>query len=163
MASSLIANALQVNFDSVLSIPDNDGMVKMFRALESTGHRGFLGCPSVLYEKELEQFFNTALVKDNEILCVIHGKVVVITEERFAGVLELPTEGLTIKIKFISFGDNKIGLRTDLKYFQNIRELKISDSLTSLRVSQKTRELNFSDLVTSCFLVTVFQFRRILS
>ncbi|KZV51357.1 splicing factor 3B subunit 1-like [Dorcoceras hygrometricum] len=72
MASSLIANALQVNFDSVLSIPDNDGMVKMFRALEYTGLRGFLGCPSVLYEKELEQFFDTALVKDNEIFCVIH-------------------------------------------------------------------------------------------
>ncbi|KZV23544.1 hypothetical protein F511_02030 [Dorcoceras hygrometricum] len=47
----------------------------------------------LLYEKELEQFFDTALVKDNEILCVIHGKVVAITE-RFAGVFELPTEGL---------------------------------------------------------------------
>ncbi|KZV25591.1 splicing factor 3B subunit 1-like [Dorcoceras hygrometricum] len=95
MASSLIANALQVNFDSVLGIPDNDGMVKMFRALESTGLRGFLGCPSVLYEKELEQFFDTAFVKDNEILCRIHGKFVAITEDRFACVFELPTEGLT--------------------------------------------------------------------
>ncbi|KZV58754.1 hypothetical protein F511_24581 [Dorcoceras hygrometricum] len=63
MASSLVANALQVNFDSVLGIPDNNGMFKMFRALESTGLRGFLGCPSVLYEKELEQFFDTTLVK----------------------------------------------------------------------------------------------------
>ncbi|KZV43943.1 hypothetical protein F511_11917 [Dorcoceras hygrometricum] len=95
MASSLIANALQVNFDSVLGIPDNDGMVKMFRALESTGLHSFLGCPSVHYEKELEQFFDTALVKDNEILCVIHSKVVAITEDRFEGVFELPTEGLT--------------------------------------------------------------------
>ncbi|KZV17675.1 cysteine-rich receptor-like protein kinase 25-like [Dorcoceras hygrometricum] len=84
MASPLIENALQVNFDSVLGIPDNDGMVKMFRALESTGIRGFLGCPSVLYEKESEQFFDTELVKDNEVLCAIHGKVVVLTEERFA-------------------------------------------------------------------------------
>ncbi|KZV33443.1 hypothetical protein F511_17759 [Dorcoceras hygrometricum] len=91
MASSVIANALQVNFDSVLGIPNNDGMVKMFRDLESTGLRGFLGCPSFLYEKELEQFFDNALVKDNEVLCVIHDKVVVITEERFAGVFELPT------------------------------------------------------------------------
>ncbi|KZV42333.1 hypothetical protein F511_38723 [Dorcoceras hygrometricum] len=95
MASSLIANALQVNFDSVLGIPDNDGMVKMFRALEYTGLRGFLGCPSVLYEEELEQFLDTAFVKDNEILCVIHSKFVAITEDRFAGVFELPTEGLT--------------------------------------------------------------------
>ncbi|KZV14431.1 hypothetical protein F511_43145 [Dorcoceras hygrometricum] len=69
-------------------------MVQMFRALESTGLRGFLGCPSVLYEKELEQFFDTALVKNGEILCVIHRKVVAITEDRFSGVFELPTEGL---------------------------------------------------------------------
>ncbi|KZV42829.1 hypothetical protein F511_27169 [Dorcoceras hygrometricum] len=95
MASSLIANALQVNFDSVLGIYDNDAIVKMFRALESTGLRGFLGYPSVLYEKELEQFFDTTLVKYNEILCVIHEKVVVITEDRFVGVFELPTAGLT--------------------------------------------------------------------
>ncbi|KZV15775.1 hypothetical protein F511_24049 [Dorcoceras hygrometricum] len=95
MASSLIENAIQVNFEYVLGIPDNYAMVKMFRALESTGLRGFLGCPSVLYEKDLEQLFDIALVKDNEILCVIHGKVVVITEERFVGIFELPTEGLT--------------------------------------------------------------------
>ncbi|KZV30925.1 hypothetical protein F511_28875 [Dorcoceras hygrometricum] len=39
---------------------------------------------SVLYEKELEQFFDTALVKDNEILCVIHGKLVdAVSHERF--------------------------------------------------------------------------------
>ncbi|KZV32429.1 hypothetical protein F511_44731 [Dorcoceras hygrometricum] len=94
MASSFIANVLQVNFDSVFNISDNEGMVQMFRALESTGLRGFLGCPSVLYEKELEQFFDTALVKAGEILCVIHGKVVAITEDRFVGVFELPTEGL---------------------------------------------------------------------
>ncbi|KZV49861.1 hypothetical protein F511_41309 [Dorcoceras hygrometricum] len=49
---------------------------------------------SVLFEKELEQFFDTALVKNGEILCVIHWKVVAFTEDRFAGVFELPTEGL---------------------------------------------------------------------
>ncbi|KZV30627.1 hypothetical protein F511_11144 [Dorcoceras hygrometricum] len=48
MASSLVDNAIQLNFDSVLGIPDNYGMVKMFRALESTGLRGFLGCPKWL-------------------------------------------------------------------------------------------------------------------
>ncbi|KZV31995.1 splicing factor 3B subunit 1-like [Dorcoceras hygrometricum] len=74
MESSLIANALQVNFDSVLGIPDNEGMVMMFRALVSTGLSGFLGCLSVLYEQELEQFFDTASVKDNEIICAVQGK-----------------------------------------------------------------------------------------
>ncbi|KZV32020.1 G-type lectin S-receptor-like serine/threonine-protein kinase-like [Dorcoceras hygrometricum] len=37
MASAFITNALQVNFDSVLGISDNDEMVNMFKALESTG------------------------------------------------------------------------------------------------------------------------------
>ncbi|KZV46309.1 hypothetical protein F511_22725 [Dorcoceras hygrometricum] len=60
MASYLIANALQVNFDSVLGFLDYEGMVNMFKALEFTGLRGFLGCPSVLYEQELDQFFDTA-------------------------------------------------------------------------------------------------------
>ncbi|KZV36769.1 structural maintenance of chromosomes protein 3 [Dorcoceras hygrometricum] len=48
MASSLIANAIQINFDSVLGISDNDGMVNMFKALEASGLQGFLGCPSTL-------------------------------------------------------------------------------------------------------------------
>ncbi|KZV14503.1 hypothetical protein F511_42902 [Dorcoceras hygrometricum] len=60
MASSFIANALQINFDSVLEIADNAGMVEMFKSMEATGLRGFLGCPT--------------------------GKFVAITEDRFAGV-----------------------------------------------------------------------------
>ncbi|KZV32323.1 Nucleoporin autopeptidase [Dorcoceras hygrometricum] len=60
MAASLIANSLQVNFDSVLSFSD-EGMVAMFRALESTGLRGFLGFPSVLYEDDLVSFFANSL------------------------------------------------------------------------------------------------------
>ncbi|KZV46240.1 hypothetical protein F511_08683 [Dorcoceras hygrometricum] len=95
MASSFITNALQVNFESFLGISDNEGMVQMFRALEATGLRGFLGCPSVLYEQELEQFFDTALVQDGDITCVVSGKYVAISETRFAGVFNLPTDGLT--------------------------------------------------------------------
>ncbi|KZV54928.1 patatin-like protein 2 [Dorcoceras hygrometricum] len=57
-------------------------MVNMFKALESTGLRGFLGCSSVLYEQELEQFFDTALVQDNDITCVISGKYVAISKDR---------------------------------------------------------------------------------
>ncbi|KZV49173.1 hypothetical protein F511_04442 [Dorcoceras hygrometricum] len=95
MDSAFITNALQVNFDSVLCISDNDEMVNMFKALESTGLRGFLGCPSVLYEQELEQFFDTAIVQDGDITCVVSGKYVAIPEDRFAGVFNLPTEGLT--------------------------------------------------------------------
>ncbi|KZV24582.1 pentatricopeptide repeat-containing protein mitochondrial-like [Dorcoceras hygrometricum] len=45
-----------------LGIPDNEGIVMMFRTLVSTGISGFLGCPSVLYEQEFEHFFDTAFM-----------------------------------------------------------------------------------------------------
>ncbi|KZV47983.1 hypothetical protein F511_32151 [Dorcoceras hygrometricum] len=73
-------NETWVNFDSVLEIQDNEGMVQMFRALEDTGLRGFLGCPSVLYEQELEQFFDTDMVQDGDITCAVSGKFVAIYE-----------------------------------------------------------------------------------
>ncbi|KZV30681.1 hypothetical protein F511_41839 [Dorcoceras hygrometricum] len=94
MASSFIANAHQVNFESILAIPDNEGMLNMFKALEASGLRGFLGCQSVLYEKELEQFFDTALVQDGDITGAVSGKFFSISQSRFAEVFDLPMEGL---------------------------------------------------------------------
>ncbi|KZV35936.1 RNA-dependent RNA polymerase 6 [Dorcoceras hygrometricum] len=70
MASSFIANALQVNFESVLGISDNEGM-------------------------ELEQFFDTAFVQNSDVLCAVSEKYVAISETRFADVFNLPTDGLT--------------------------------------------------------------------
>ncbi|KZV42746.1 hypothetical protein F511_25552 [Dorcoceras hygrometricum] len=95
MASSFISNDLQINFYSVSGIQDNKGMVNMFKALEASWLRGFLGCPSVLYEQELEQFFDTAIVQDGDITCAVSGKYVEISESRFAGVFNLPTDGLS--------------------------------------------------------------------
>ncbi|KZV55569.1 TMV resistance protein N-like [Dorcoceras hygrometricum] len=83
MADSLISNALQVNFDSVLSFPD-EGMVAIFKALESNGLRGFLGCPSVLYEKDLESFFSNATVHGDPVISCVQSKYVGISEELFA-------------------------------------------------------------------------------
>ncbi|KZV48356.1 cell division control protein 2 [Dorcoceras hygrometricum] len=82
MASVFITNALQVYFDSLLGIQDNEEMVNMFRALEASGLRGFLGCPSVLYEQELEQFFDTAMVQDGDVTCAVSGKFFAISEAR---------------------------------------------------------------------------------
>ncbi|KZV28988.1 hypothetical protein F511_44044 [Dorcoceras hygrometricum] len=95
MASSTFTNAYLVDFESVLNIPDNEGMQNMFKALESSGLRGFLGCKSVLYEPELEHFFDTALIHGGDITGVILGKYFSISPSRFAGVFELTTEGLS--------------------------------------------------------------------
>ncbi|KZV22792.1 hypothetical protein F511_24839 [Dorcoceras hygrometricum] len=94
MAASLIHNALQVNFDSVLSFPD-EGMVQIFKSLESTGLRDFLVCPSVLYEDDLVSLFAHSLVRENEIISCVQRKFVGISEDQFASTFGLPTEGLT--------------------------------------------------------------------
>ncbi|KZV22865.1 delphilin-like [Dorcoceras hygrometricum] len=94
MSSTFIANFYQVNFDSVLLISDHDGMLNMFKALETSGLRGFLGCESVVYEKELEQFFDTALVQDGDITGAVSGKFFSVSQARFAEIFELPTQGL---------------------------------------------------------------------
>ncbi|KZV25061.1 zinc finger protein CONSTANS-LIKE 15-like [Dorcoceras hygrometricum] len=69
MASSLFTNTLHVCFDSVLSM-DNPGVVSMFEALMASSLSGFLGCPSVLYEDALTEFFLNGSVRDGKFLRV---------------------------------------------------------------------------------------------
>ncbi|KZV24222.1 splicing factor 3B subunit 1 [Dorcoceras hygrometricum] len=66
MAFSLIKNASQIYFDSVFGM-DNEGMVKMFKALESSGLKGVLGCSSAIYEAALVEFFQNASVQDDKV------------------------------------------------------------------------------------------------
>ncbi|KZV32515.1 hypothetical protein F511_35120 [Dorcoceras hygrometricum] len=94
MAASLIHNAIQVYFDSVFSMADK-GMVQMFKALESSGLHGFLGCSSAIYEAALVDFYHNALVQDNKVISSIQGKSAEISEEQFAGIFEFQTEVLT--------------------------------------------------------------------
>ncbi|KZV14816.1 hypothetical protein F511_40924 [Dorcoceras hygrometricum] len=94
MIASLIQNDIQVYLDSVLSMED-EGMVALFRALDSSGLRGFLGCSSAIYEADLVSFYQNALVKDNTVISSVQGKYVEFSEEQFAGSFELPNEGLT--------------------------------------------------------------------
>ncbi|KZV44692.1 hypothetical protein F511_38192 [Dorcoceras hygrometricum] len=85
MTASLIQNAIQVYVDSVLSMADK-GMVKMFKALESSGLREFLGCSSAIYESDLVSFYQNALVKDNTVIFSVQGKYIEISKEKFAGI-----------------------------------------------------------------------------
>ncbi|KZV49158.1 hypothetical protein F511_42953 [Dorcoceras hygrometricum] len=94
MASSLFTNTLHVCFDSVLAM-DNPGMVSMFESLMASGISGFLGCPAVLYEDALTEFFLNGSVLDEKVVSTIRGKQVEISEELFASTFELPVDGLT--------------------------------------------------------------------
>ncbi|KZV52531.1 hypothetical protein F511_31597 [Dorcoceras hygrometricum] len=95
MTSSFITNSYQINFESVLMIHDNEGMLNMFKALEASGLRQFLGCESTLYEAELGHFFETALLQDEDITCTISGKFITISPSLFTTVFDLPTEGIS--------------------------------------------------------------------
>ncbi|KZV40204.1 hypothetical protein F511_20237 [Dorcoceras hygrometricum] len=94
MASSLFTNTLHVCFDSILSM-DNPGMVSMFEALMASGLSGFLGCPTVLYEDALTEFFLNGSVRDGKVVSNICGKQVEISEELFSSTFELSVDGLT--------------------------------------------------------------------
>ncbi|KZV32759.1 splicing factor 3B subunit 1-like [Dorcoceras hygrometricum] len=94
MASSLINNAIQVYFDSVLGM-EHEGMVAMFESLMLFGLNGFLGCSSAIYEAALMELFHNASVRDGKVVSTVQGKHVAISEELFAGTFELSLEGLT--------------------------------------------------------------------
>ncbi|KZV57254.1 hypothetical protein F511_16052 [Dorcoceras hygrometricum] len=93
MASSLYSNAQHVAFDSVLAM-DDPGMVSMFEALMASGLRGFLGCPAVVYEDALVDFFENASVRNGVVFSTVGGQIVKISEKLFAESFELPVEGL---------------------------------------------------------------------
>ncbi|KZV24215.1 hypothetical protein F511_25772 [Dorcoceras hygrometricum] len=94
MASSLINNTIQVYFDSVLEM-DNEDMVVMFEALISSGLSGFLGCSSAIFKTALVEFFHNVSVRDGVVVSTIQGKPVAILEELFTSTFELKMVGLS--------------------------------------------------------------------
>ncbi|KZV13794.1 hypothetical protein F511_45034 [Dorcoceras hygrometricum] len=73
---------------------DDPGMVSMFEALMASGLRGFMGCPAVVYEDALVDFFENASVRNGVVFSIVGGQVVEISEKLFAESFELPVEGL---------------------------------------------------------------------
>ncbi|KZV19147.1 hypothetical protein F511_10038 [Dorcoceras hygrometricum] len=94
MESSYYTNTLHVKFESVLAM-DDPGMVSMFQALMASGLEGFLGCPTVIYEDALVDFFENASVRDGVVVSTVHGVTMEIFEQLFAETFELPLEGLS--------------------------------------------------------------------
>ncbi|KZV27277.1 hypothetical protein F511_17673 [Dorcoceras hygrometricum] len=93
MASSLYSNAQHVDFESVLGM-DDPGMVSMFEALMASGLRGFLGCPAIVYEDALVDFFENASVRSGVVISTVGGQLVEFSEKLFAETFELPIDGL---------------------------------------------------------------------
>ncbi|KZV56587.1 dystroglycan-like [Dorcoceras hygrometricum] len=94
MASSLYSNSQHVSFESVLTMED-PGMISMFRAIITSGLEGFLGCPAVIYESELVEFFKNGSVKDGLVVSTVNGVSIEISEQLLAETFELPVDGLS--------------------------------------------------------------------
>ncbi|KZV27062.1 TMV resistance protein N-like [Dorcoceras hygrometricum] len=81
---SFVHNALLVNFEFVLTMAD-EGMVKMFRTLDESKLRGFLGVSGLVYEKSVTQFLENSMFGNAEIITIVSGvKVVADMSEMFS-------------------------------------------------------------------------------
>ncbi|KZV16438.1 pentatricopeptide repeat-containing protein [Dorcoceras hygrometricum] len=70
MAFVLVQNALQVNFESILSLPSGR-MLKVFQALDSSGLRGFLRCSAVIYEEDMQEFFANYKIESDTVVSTV--------------------------------------------------------------------------------------------
>ncbi|KZV30672.1 hypothetical protein F511_39635 [Dorcoceras hygrometricum] len=93
MAASFYNNSVHVDFESALSMGE-PGMVSMFQALIASGLQGFLGCPAVVYEDSLVEFFANGTVRDGLVVSTVNGVAVEISEKFFAETFDLPVDGL---------------------------------------------------------------------
>ncbi|KZV39166.1 hypothetical protein F511_12998 [Dorcoceras hygrometricum] len=94
MAYSFFVNTVHICFESVL-VMDNTGIVAMFESFVATGLKGFLGCPAVIHEAALLEFFQNGSVRDGLVVSTMNGMTVEISEQLFVETFELPVEGLT--------------------------------------------------------------------
>ncbi|KZV16164.1 hypothetical protein F511_44219 [Dorcoceras hygrometricum] len=93
MASSFYSNTQHIDFEYVLAM-DYPGMVSMFQDIFAYGLEGFLGCPVVIYEAVLVDFFENVSVRDGVLISTVAGQLVEISEEWFAESFDLPVDGL---------------------------------------------------------------------
>ncbi|KZV28538.1 hypothetical protein F511_39742 [Dorcoceras hygrometricum] len=93
MAASFYSKSVHVDFESALAIGE-PGMVSMFQALIASGLQGFLGCPAVVYEEALVEFFTNGTVRNGLVVSTVNGVAVGISEKLFAETFDLPVDGL---------------------------------------------------------------------
>ncbi|KZT76309.1 hypothetical protein F511_46666 [Dorcoceras hygrometricum] len=93
MAASFYSNSVHVDFESALAMGE-PGMLSMFQALIASGLQGFLGCPAVVYEDALVEFFGNGTVRDGLVVSTVNGVAVEISEKLFAETFDLPVDGL---------------------------------------------------------------------
>ncbi|KZV50004.1 hypothetical protein F511_21858 [Dorcoceras hygrometricum] len=94
MAASFYSNSVHVDFESALAMGE-PGMVSMFQALIASGLQGFLGCPAMVYEDALVDFFANGTVRDGLVVSTVNGVTIEISEKLFTETFDLPVDGLS--------------------------------------------------------------------
>ncbi|KZV34533.1 hypothetical protein F511_09271 [Dorcoceras hygrometricum] len=154
MAASLSVNALQVNFESVLSM-EHAGILKMFKTLEESGVKGFLGVQCSIYKGAVIEFFTNAKVITGTIAIFVANRKMVITKDVFATTIQLHIEGLVgftdISVKAVS--EMKIrfsGTDVDFQPPNKKKEMKVEyRMLHDIVAKELCAEASSFDVVTS--------------
>ncbi|KZV30064.1 hypothetical protein F511_06569 [Dorcoceras hygrometricum] len=146
MASSLYSNAQHVDFESVLAM-DDPVMVSMFEAHMASGLRGFLGCPAVVYEDALVDFFENASVRNGVVFSTVGGQIVEISEKLFAESFELPEarqENRTLDdVQTIRFNEfRKTVLAQNDSIFQGLADVRHEVEAVNAKVDIMASRLN---------------------
>ncbi|KZV46941.1 dystroglycan-like [Dorcoceras hygrometricum] len=94
MASAFYSNMVHIDFASVLAM-EIPGIVSVLHALTASSLEDFLGCPAVVYESELVEFFKNGLVRDGLVVSTVNGVPIEISKQLLAETFELPVDGLS--------------------------------------------------------------------
>ncbi|KZV30412.1 hypothetical protein F511_30906 [Dorcoceras hygrometricum] len=73
---------------------EHTGMTRMFKSLEDTGLKGFLKGNTFVFENAVTEFFVNAKVIVGTIISTLCNQKLVITEDMFSTIFNLPTEGI---------------------------------------------------------------------
>ena len=97
-ADSLSHNILLVDFESISSL-EHPSVLAMFRSLEASGLKRFIGGATTIYEDAVREFFKNVKMVSGKIQSSVKGSDVLISETIFSLLFEPPSKGL------VSFGD----------------------------------------------------------
>ncbi|KZV24126.1 hypothetical protein F511_20113 [Dorcoceras hygrometricum] len=119
-----------VNFESVLSM-DDAVTIRMFRSLEKSGLRRFLGVFGSVFDEALNQFFTNAAIIAGTIVSTVANRKMVITKDVFSETFHLLSEGI------VSFSGFPV---------QAVADMKVLFSTTDIpfKPSSKKKDMKFA-------------------
>ncbi|KZV48342.1 hypothetical protein F511_24448 [Dorcoceras hygrometricum] len=117
----------------------------MFRALESSGYRNFLGCKVEICEEDIQIFFANTRLKGDTVINTGNDSSVGITKKMFAGFYKLPTEGLVVLSDFL----DKLVAQMGLEFSESRIPIHSSNKINLTKESRIWRGPDWRKLLQS--------------